>query len=88
MATYKEYYEFYKVHVIHGSFSDTSHCCKENCQNHDKYLVFIGGSQLSNLEANCCSEHLAEYMDTAIEYSQKKIRERVELDQATKKYNL
>lgn len=64
----RKYYEANRVHIQNGSWSNTSTCAKEDCQNHDKYMIFVGGSQLSNLQDIVCEEHLAEYVDKAITY--------------------
>jgi len=66
--TKRKYYENNRVHIQHGSWSRTSTCAKKDCTNHDKYMIFVGGSQLSNLQDIVCEEHLSEYVDKAIKY--------------------
>lgn len=70
-------YDAFKVHIQHGSWSSNSTCAKENCKNHDKYMIFIGGTQLSNLNDIVCKEHLAEYIDKAILERKKIVSEQI-----------
>lgn len=63
----KKLYEVYRVHVAHGCWSPDSKCntCKDQ---HDRYMVFVGGSQLSNLHGNFCDQCLPAGIDAAIQY--------------------
>lgn len=64
----KKYLESNKVHVQYGSWSDKPCCFKKNCKKKDKYMVFVGGHQLSNLQGCSCSDHLSDLIDKAIKY--------------------
>lgn len=65
-----------EVYVTYGRFSDDSTC--QECKNPDKYLVLAGGGQLSNLEGNCCDEHLNYFIEegkkTLLKYKRKDIK--------------
>ena len=53
----RKYYDLNKVHISYGRWSDKSKCSKCDTKN-DKYMVFIGGGQLSNLWGTCCEDCL------------------------------
>lgn len=64
----KKLWDANKVHVAHGCWSNTSTCDSDgcDCKKSQKYMIFIGGSQLSNLWSCVCDEHLPLEIDRAI----------------------
>jgi len=93
----KEILKSLQVIVTEGCFYDGDKCeCTNNsntykCDKGNKYMVFVGGTNLSDLISASCEDHLHIAVDNALKYQKEeyqKIIEKYEINEIKKAMEL